>query len=94
LIAIVECDGQEQGGGHEGGGGCGCLDHVRDWSRDQHLVRFAQSNGPVQALQFKLVEFLKGVRTADLVLPGRRIDVPIQRLRLIRRKGPSSAVVQ
>lgn len=78
LIAIVECEGQPS----REPGGCGCLDHVTDWSRDEHLVRFAQSGGPVQALQFKLVEFLRGIRVADLVQPGRRIDVPSQRLKM------------
>jgi Rrf2 family protein len=76
LIAIIECSRPEAADEP-----CGCLDHVTDWSRDQHLARFAQSHGPVQALQFKLVEFLRGVSVADLVLPGRRIDVPIERLK-------------
>jgi Rrf2 family protein len=79
LIAVVECDGRE--GIDEP---CGCLDQATDWSRDQHLVRFAESRGPVQALQFKLVEFLRGVSVADLVLPGRRIDVPVE---LLKRKS-------
>jgi Rrf2 family protein len=78
LIAIVECEGHTS----REPAGCGCLDHVTDWSRDEHVVRFAQSGGPVQALQFKLVEFLRGIRVADLVQPGRRIDVPSQRLKL------------
>ena len=77
MIAIVEC------GGHTSSpAGCGCLNHVIDWSRDQHVTRFAQSGGPVQALQFKMVEFLKGICVADLVQPGRRIDVPSQRLKM------------
>ena len=44
-------------------------------------------HGPVQALQFKLVRFLKEVRVADLVFPGRRIDVPVERLRLKDNKN-------
>jgi Rrf2 family protein len=80
LIAIVECEGHAS----REPAGCGCLDYVTDWSRDEHFVRFAQSGGPVQALQFKLVEFLKDIRVADLVQPGRRIDVPIERLKLKR----------
>jgi Rrf2 family protein len=83
LIAIVECAGHIiADAGAQSKGGCGCLDHVTDWSRDQHLTRFAQSGGPVQALQFKLVEFFKDIRVADLVQPGRRIDVPSERLKL------------
>ena len=84
LIAIVECDGHVSSGAEKSRGGCGCLDHANDWSRDQHLTRFAQSGGPVQALQFKLVEFLKDIQVADLVQPGRRIDVPSGRLKLHR----------
>jgi Rrf2 family protein len=82
LIAIVECNGRGAAGEPNASGDCGCLDHVADWSRDQRVVRFAQSQGPVQALQFKLVEFLKDVTVADLVQPGRRIDVPSERLKL------------
>jgi hypothetical protein len=62
------------------------MSHAADWSLDQHVVRFARSHGPVQALQFKLVEFLKGIRVADVVQPGRRIDVPSQRLRLTLKR--------
>ena len=79
LIAIVDCHGSSEAA--DPNGDCGCLDHVNDWSRDQSVARFAGSHGAVQALQFKLVEFLKGVRVADLVLPGRRIDVPVERLK-------------
>ena len=82
FIAMVECEGRAAPGQPGTTGDCGCLDHVADWSRDQHVVRFARSQGPVQALQFKLVQFLKGIRVADLVQPGRRIDVPSERLRL------------
>jgi len=31
---------------------------------------------PMQALQYQVVRFLKSVSLADLVIPGRRIDVP------------------
>lgn len=31
---------------------------------------------PVQALQYRVIRFLKDVKLADLVVPGRRIDVP------------------
>jgi Rrf2 family protein len=39
---------------------------------------------PIQALQYRLIGFLKDVSVADLILPGRRIDVPIERVRSIR----------
>jgi len=35
---------------------------------------------PIQALHYKLRRFLKDVKLSDLLLPGRRIDVPIERL--------------
>jgi Rrf2 family protein len=76
LIAIVDCE------GHSAEGDCGCLDYVRDGSRGLERNRAASPHGPVQALQFKLVRFLREVRVADLVLPGRRIDVPVERLTL------------
>jgi Rrf2 family protein len=76
LIAIVECE------GHSAEGDCGCLEHAQDVTRDLSRNRPTSPHGPVQALQFKLVRFLREVRVADLVLPGRRIDVPVERLTL------------
>jgi Rrf2 family protein len=37
-------------------------------------------HGPVQALQYRLVRFLRDVKLSDLVIPGRRIDVPLERI--------------
>jgi len=37
--------------------------------------------GPVVALHLKLTRFLREVKVSDLVLPGRRIDVPLERVR-------------
>lgn len=78
LIAVVDCAGH----GTPDGGDCGCRDHVQHVASELELARVASSQGPVQALQFKLVRFLKEVRLADLVLPGRRIDVPVERLKI------------
>ena len=36
---------------------------------------------PIQALQYRLIRFLKDVSVADLIVPGRRIDVPLERVR-------------
>jgi Rrf2 family protein len=36
--------------------------------------------GPVEALHLRLVRFLRDVKLSDLVLPGRRIDVPLERV--------------
>jgi Rrf2 family protein len=41
--------------------------------------------GPVQALQYRLIGFLKDVKLSDLVVPGRRIDVPLERVRSTRK---------
>lgn len=76
LIAMVDCS------GHSVDGDCGCLEHVQGVASNIDLARLVDSHGPVQALQFTLVRFLKNVRVADLVLPGRRIDVPIEHLKL------------
>jgi Rrf2 family protein len=35
---------------------------------------------PIQALHYKLRRFLKDVKLSDLLLAGRRIDVPLERL--------------
>ena len=78
LIAIVDCE------GHSADGDCGCLEHAQDEAArgESGRNRPVSPHGPVQALQFKLVRFLREVRVADLVLPGRRIDVPVERLTL------------
>ena len=39
-------------------------------------------HGPAQALQYRIVRFMKDVSVADLVIPGRRIDVPLERVGL------------
>jgi Rrf2 family protein len=77
LISVVECP------GHTPEKDCGCTEHVPNVAGLPDLARVAQSRGPVQALQFKLVRFLKEVRVADLVTPGRRIDVPVEQLQLL-----------
>jgi Rrf2 family protein len=76
LIAVVDCAGDSVTGD------CGCQEHAADVTLDMERNRVASPHGPVQALQFRLVRFLKEVRVADLVLPGRRIDVPVERLKI------------
>src|SRR3954469_13532080 len=73
LVAMMECPDKP---GEE----CGCLDHASDPMRRLRFSRNEASHAPVVALQYKLVQFLKDVKLSDLVLPGRRIDVPAQRL--------------
>src|SRR5215212_4260453 len=49
-------------------------------------------HGPAQALQYRLVRFMKDVRVADLVVPGRRIDVPLERVGFNRERKKSQPV--
>jgi Rrf2 family protein len=41
-------------------------------------------HGPAQALQYRLGRFMSEVTLADLVMPGRRIDVPLESIRRSR----------
>jgi Rrf2 family protein len=50
---------------------------------DEKPLQKKHRHGPVQALQFRLIRFLGDVKLSDLVIPGRRIDVPLERLALI-----------
>jgi Rrf2 family protein len=43
---------------------------------------------PVLALQYRLIDYLDRVKVADLVQPGRRIEVPVERVRL-RKSSPT-----
>jgi Rrf2 family protein len=49
--------------------------------------RFAL-HGPAQALQYRIVRFMKDVTVADLVMPGRRIDVPLERVGFLTKQPP------
>jgi Rrf2 family protein len=73
VVAIMECPDKP-------GVECGCMDHAADPMIRVKLSRAEPVHAPALALQYKLVQFLKDVRLADLVLPGRRIDVPAERL--------------
>jgi len=44
------------------------------------VARRLSNQPPLRALQYKFVSFLKLVRVSDLVIPGRRIDVPSELL--------------
>src|SRR3954468_15746234 len=54
------------------------IDAIEDADdKDASLARKLSSRAPLRALQYKLMHFLKQVRLSDLVVPGRRIDVPL-----------------
>jgi Rrf2 family protein len=40
------------------------------------ITRRLSNQPPLRALQYKLMKFLKLIRVSDLVVPGRKIDVP------------------
>jgi Rrf2 family protein len=46
-------------------------------------------HAPALALHYKLMRFLKEVRLSDLVLPGRRIDVPVEMM--FKKSAPVGA---
>src|SRR5690606_13101726 len=43
--------------------------------------RNLSTTGPVQALKYRLARCLREVMVSDLVIPGRRIDVPLEAVR-------------
>ena len=44
----------------------------------RYKINRSGPHGPVHAFHHKLRQFLKTVKLSDLVLPGRRIDVPVE----------------
>ncbi len=52
---------------------------------DEPMKKFAL-HGPAQALQYRIGQFMRDVSVADLVLPGRRIDVPLERVGVRRER--------
>lgn len=50
------------------------------------------TDAPLWAFQSKLTQALREVKLSDLVIPGRRIDVPVDAIRI--RRNPSPALVQ
>lgn len=78
------------------------LIHIVDGpGSNRHLVEVHQDSqgiehrplstgAAVQALNLRLVRFLKDVKLVDLVLPGRRIDVPTERVVVSGRHMPGT----
>jgi Rrf2 family protein len=67
LISIVECP------GHSNDCGCQAPAEVEALGRDAIY-------SPILALQHKLRRFLGQIQLSDLIIPGRRIDVPRERV--------------
>jgi Rrf2 family protein len=58
-----------------------------------HDHRPLSTRAAVHALNLRLVRFLKEVKLVDLIMPGRRIDVPVERLsRRASATAPAVAV--
>ena len=58
----------------------------RDDAGHRNISNFGPIDAPVRALHYGLVRFLKNVRLSDLVIPGRRIDVPIEHVGVERKE--------
>ena len=52
---------------------------------DERVAPRMALHAAAQAMQYQLVRFLKSVTVADLVVPGRRIDVPSERVGVTAR---------
>jgi Rrf2 family protein len=64
------------------------LSHLLDRADgDDNGVGKLALHGPAQALQYRLVRFMRDVSVADLVMPGRRIDVPSERVGVKKDNG-------
>jgi Rrf2 family protein len=48
--------------------------------RANGVLRRLSDQPPLQAFQYKLMHFLRQIRLSDLVVPGRKIDVPVELL--------------
>lgn len=46
--------------------------------RASPVARTLSTQPPLRALQYRLISFLKQVQLSDLLVPGRRIDVPVE----------------
>jgi Rrf2 family protein len=56
----------------------------------RYNISRAGLHGPVHAFHHKLRRFLKTVKLSDLVLPGRRIDVPVEMVGNSNRNGTTA----
>ena len=62
------------------------VERVENGSDAEPAAKKLAQHGPAQALQYRLIRFMKDVSVADLVLPGRRIDVPLERVGVLKTK--------
>jgi Rrf2 family iron-sulfur cluster assembly transcriptional regulator len=55
-----------------------CCEKGETPGEDCRVIRTCPVQAPLQALHHRLVRFLMQVRLSDLILPGHRIDVPLE----------------
>jgi len=79
LLGMLEVNGADDG--HE------CCDTLTRYK----ITRQPALHKPVLALQYKLIGFLENVKLSDLVLPGRRIDVPVELVGVLEKTNNRSA---
>jgi Rrf2 family protein len=71
---------------------------VLDESPDSRIPLRRRANlagpaaAPIQALHYKFRRFLSDVKLSDLLMPGRRIDVPLERLNCGQNTGQLQSV--
>lgn len=56
-------------------------------SPSQSRSPFAEASSPLTALRYKMQRFVKDVKLSDLLLPGRRIDVPVELVGIEKSKA-------
>jgi Rrf2 family protein len=52
-----------------------------------HSVLAVTVNSPLTALRYKMQRFVRDVKLSDLILPGRRIDVPVELVGIEKSKA-------
>ena len=63
------------------------LSDLLDQAEGKWIEKQLALHGAAQALQYRLVRLMKEVSVADLVMPGRRVDVPLERVGVCKCKS-------
>ncbi len=53
----------------------------------QDCSPFAEASSPLTALRYKMQRFVRDIKLSDLILPGRRIDVPVELVGIEKSKA-------
>jgi Rrf2 family protein len=71
------------------------LDDLLQMLRPAPVIAHDQAvvNSPLTALRYKMQRFVREIKLSDLILPGRRIDVPVELVGIEKSKaGPLAGV--